>query len=108
MCSSDLSNHDKALLHHRFLIPMGVHCTSTFLAAKEGLVDEVWADGWTRYWVQVAKSPGITTWWNDLKPAFQPEFAAEVERLRVDQSGPAALNDMLPWLASEEPTAGEA
>ena len=103
---NSISNHDKALLHHRFLIPMGVHSTSTFLAAKEGLVDGVWAEGWLQYWVQIIKSPGLSVWWDDLKPYFQPEFSAEVEKRRLDPDGPLALTDMLPWLLSE-PSRGQ-
>ncbi len=102
-----LSNNDKAVLHHRFLAPMGVHVTSTFLAAKEGLVDEAWAEGRTGFWVSIVKSPGLTTWWNVTKPYFQPEFAAEIERLRESDEAPPAIHDILPWLAPDHSIADE-
>ena len=98
-----ISNDDKMLLHNRFLIPLGLHCTSIFLAAKEGLVDEAWAEGWNRYWVSIVKSPGIATWWSYLQSEFQPDFADEIERLLAKGDAPRAVHLAQPWLAPDQP-----
>ncbi len=80
---------------------MGVHLTSTFLAARDGLVDKEWADEWMTYWTMVVTSPGISSWWNHIKTNFQPDFAREVERLISSDGAPPPISDLLPWFALE-------
>ena len=67
-----LSNNEKSLVHSRFLAPMGVHLTSTFLAARDGLVDREWADEWMSYWTMVVK---ISRYPNLVEP-HQKQFSA--------------------------------
>ena len=99
-----LSKNEQALLHHRYLIPIGMNITATFHAAKTGLVDEAWAQSFTRYWASIVMTPGIATWWRQMKGEFQPDFAASVDRFVAERGGRPPINIEQPWLMADEPS----
>ena len=96
-----LTSAEQAIMHSRFLTPMTSHVVSTYLAARDGLLDEEWAEGWTNYFVMVMKSPGLGAWWDHSKADFHPGFAEVVDRLRRDPDGPRPYHEHYPWFAPD-------
>ncbi len=85
---------------------MGMHVTSTYLAARDDLVDDAYATAWLYYWISFDKCPGIAAWWNQTKEYFEPDFAREVDRLRASAGGPPPYHEGMPWFAPDT-TPGE-
>ena len=102
-----LTSAEQAIMHSRFLIPMTTHVLSTYLAARDDLLDEEMAERWTNYFVMVVKSPGIGKWWDLVKADVHTEFAEVVDRLRRDPDGPPPYHVKFPWFAPD-PAAAEA
>ena len=81
---------------------MHLHTVSTFLASRQGLMDEDYAAAWIDWYVGLLKTPGLLQWWATTRPTHHQGFVRHIDSRIAAQDGPQALHLVLPWFAVAE------
>ncbi len=97
---ADLSLSDQAFVDS-WIGGLHLNALSAYLAGRQGLMDEDYANGWTDFYVSYLKCPGFRQWWDYTRPTHHPDFIEHVEGRLLASDGPPAVHTTRPWYVGD-------
>jgi hypothetical protein len=73
-----------------------------FAARKQAAIDPLMSHQQDVITASFLQMPGMAAWWEYLKPYFNPDYVAHLERLLASPDCPRATHEMLPWYLPDD------
>jgi len=96
-----LSRRDQGLINAVWS-PLLILSGEIIAASRHGAIDPLMSHQQDVIVASFLQMPGMAVWWEYVKPYWDPEFIAHVDRLLASPDCPPPTHEMLPWYMPDD------